>query len=126
MKALFAALGVVVLGLIGWLVWPSSPGPLVLHASTRATAVTVTIARPRLGMTDLDISASPGAFILVQASMPLMGYATPQVAATAAGAGRYTVAAVHLMTTGPWELRVAITPRGGTREDVMLPFDVTG
>jgi hypothetical protein len=55
-----------------------------------------------------------------------MGYATPQVAATAAGAGRYTVAAVHLMTTGPWELRLAVTPRGGTREDLMMPFDVTG
>ncbi|MEV6851069.1 hypothetical protein [Actinoplanes sp. NPDC051411] len=126
MKALLAAAGVVVLGVIGWLVWPAAPGPLVLHASTRVSAVTVTIARPRLGTTDLDISTSPGAFILAQGVMPLIGYATPEVAATAAGGGRYTVAAVHLMTTGPWELRLAVTPRGGTREDLVLPFDVTG
>jgi hypothetical protein len=121
-KVLLAFLAAVALGVIGWLVWPAPPGPLVLHASS----VTVTIVRPRLGTTDLDISTSAGAFILAQASMPLMGYATPQVAATAAGGGRYTVAAVHLMTTGPWELRLSITPRGGTREDLMLPFDVTG
>jgi hypothetical protein len=125
-KPLRAALGVVVIGVVGWLVWPSSGGPVVLRASTGASPVTVTVERPRLGVTDLAISAPPGAFILVQASMPLMGYATPQVAATAAGGGRYTVAAVHLMTTGPWELRLAVTPRGGTREDLMVPFDVTG
>jgi hypothetical protein len=121
-KALLAFLGAVVIGVIGWLVWPSAPGPLVL----RAPSVTVTVARPRLGTTDLSISTSPGAFILVQANMPLMGYATPEVAATAAGGGRYTVAAIHLMTTGPWELRLKVTPRGGTRQDLMLPFDVTG
>jgi hypothetical protein len=125
-KPFWAALGVVMMAVAGWLVWPSAPGPLVLRAATGASPVTVTVERPRLGITDVDISASPGAFILVQASMPLMGYATPQVAATAAGGGRYTVAAVHLMTTGPWELRLAVTPRGGTREDLMVPFDVTG
>lgn len=124
MKTLLAVLGVAVIGLVGWLVWPSSPGPLVLHASE--PPVTVTIARPRLGTTDLEISTVAGAFILAQASMPLMGYATPQVAATAAGGGRYTLSAVHLMTTGPWELRLSITPRDGPRADVMLPFDVTG
>lgn len=126
MKALLGVLGVAVLAVAGWLVWPSAPGPLVLHAAGQTSPVTVTIVRPRLGMTDLDISTAPGAFILAQASMPLMGYATPQVAATAAGGGRYTVAAVHLMTTGPWELRLAIMPRDGNGEDLVLPFDVTG
>lgn len=133
MKALPAAAGVVVLGLLGWLVWPRSPGPLTLRAGTTASRVAVAVARPRLGTTDLTLTltspggaAQPGAFILAQATMPLMGYATPQVAATAAGGGRYTVAAVHLMTTGPWELRLAITPRGGSEEDLLLPFDVTG
>jgi hypothetical protein len=121
-KVLLAFFAAVVLGVIGWLVWPTPPGPLVL----RAPSVTVTVVRPRLGTTDLDISTTPGAFILAQGVMPLMGYATPQVAATAAGGGRYTVTAVHLMTTGPWELRLTITPRGGTREDLTLPFDVTG
>jgi hypothetical protein len=122
MRALLAFLGALVIGVIAWLVWPSAPGPLVLHAPP----VTVTIAEPRLGLTDLSISTSEGAFILVQASAPLMGYATPEVAATAAGGGRYTVPAIHLMTTGPWELRLKVTPRGGSREDLVLPFDVTG
>ena len=133
MKALLAVLGVVALGVLGWLFWPHPPGPLTLRAGTSASRVTVTVERPRLGTTDLTLTlaapsgaAQPGAFVQAQATMPLMGYATPQVAATAAGGGRYTVAAVHLMTTGPWELRLAITPRGGSREDLLLPFDVTG
>ena len=126
MKALLAVLGVAVLGVLGWLLWPSGPGPLVVRASGGMSPVTVTIVRPRLGVTDLDISTAPGAFVLAQANMPLMGFATPQVAATATGAGHYTVAAVHLMTTGPWELRLAITARDGTREDLMVPFNVTG
>jgi hypothetical protein len=132
-KALLAVLGVVVLGVLGWLLWPRPAGPLTLRAGTSASEVTVTVARPRLGTTDLTLAltspagaAQPGAFILAQATMPLMGYATPQVAATAAGGGRYAVAAVHLMTTGPWELRLSITPRGGSPEDLLLPFDVTG
>lgn len=54
MKILLAFLAAVALGVIGWLVWPTPPGPLVL----RASSVTVTITRPRLGMTDLDISTS--------------------------------------------------------------------
>lgn len=126
MRALLAALGVALVGVVGWLVWPSAPGPLVVRAASGTAAVTVTVERPRLGTTDLEIRTAPGAFILAQASMPLMGYATPQVAATALGGGRYTVAAVHLMTTGPWELRLAVTPPGGEREDLMVPFDVTG
>jgi hypothetical protein len=132
-KALPAALGVVLIGVLGWLFWPRPAGPLTLRADTSASRVTVTMDRPRLGTTDLtltltapDGTAQPGAFLLAQATMPLMGYATPQVAAAAAGGGRYTVAAVHLMTTGPWELRLAITLRGGSEQDLLLPFDVTG
>ena len=62
-----------------------------------------------------------GAFIQVQAVMPLMGLATPEVAATAAGAGRYTVTGVPLVVAGPWELRVRITGR----DALTLPFQVT-
>jgi hypothetical protein len=132
-KALLTSLGVLVLGLVGWLVWPRPPGPATLHAGTSTSEVTVTVTRPRLGATDLAIdlrspsgAAQPGAFVQAQAAMPLMGFATPQVAATAAGGGRYTVVAVHLMTTGQWELHLSITPPGGVREDLLLPFDVTG
>jgi hypothetical protein len=51
-----------------------------------------------------------------------MGFATPEVAATAAGAGHYTVAGVTLVTVGPWELRVRITGR----DTLTWPFQVTG
>jgi hypothetical protein len=132
-KVLLAALGALLLGLLGWWLWPHPPGPATLRAGTSASQVTVTVARPRLGTTDLTIAltspsgaAQPGAFVQAQASMPLMGYATPEVAATAAGGGHYTVAGMHLMTTGPWELHLTVTPAGGTPEALLLPFDVTG
>ena len=81
MKTALAAFGVVLLGLLGWLVWPRSPGgPLTLRAGTAASRVAVTVTRPRLGTTDLTLTltspsgaAQPGAFILCQATMPLMG-----------------------------------------------------
>lgn len=60
--------------------------------------------------------------VSVEAVMPLMGFATPSLPATATGGGHYTVSGVPLMMTGPWELHVSI---GGT-DDLVLPFTVTG
>jgi hypothetical protein len=54
--------------------------------------------------------------------MPPRGVATPEIAATAVGAGHYTVAGVPLVAAGPWELRVRITGR----DALTLPFQVTG
>jgi len=121
MKALAAALVAALLVLLGWLARPAHPGT-TLHAGN----LTVTIADPHPGLTDVALAltgpGATGAFIEVQAVMPLMGYATPEVAATAAGAGHYTVAGVPLVTAGPWELRVRVTGR-----DVLTwPFQVTG
>jgi hypothetical protein len=116
------------LALLGWLMWPSAAGGTTLHTGTADTLVTVVVDSPRVGDTGLTISLTgrdgrpvTGAFVQVEAVMPLMGWATPEVAATAAGNGRYTVAGVPLMTTGPWALRVRFAGA-----DLSLPFQVGG
>ena len=128
-----AALVVALLALLGWLLRPGGSGATTLRAGTEHETVTVVIDRPRVGESGLTItltthdgSTVTGAFIQVQAAMPVMGYATPAVAATAACSGRYTVAAVHLMTTGPWELHLRLTTRDETSTALVLPFQVTG
>ena len=123
-----AALVVPLLVLLGWLFWPSGSGATTLHAGTEHETVTVVIDRPRVGESAITITLAThdgtpltGAFVQVEATMPLMGHATPEVAATAAGHGRYT-GVVHLMTTGPWELHLRL----GTGDALVLPFQVTG
>ena len=120
MKARAAAL--VALVLLGWLAWPARQP----DATLRAGSLTVTVADPRPGLTDLALTltgpGATGAFIEVQAVMPVLGYATPEVVATAAGAGHYTVTGIPLITAGPWELRVRVTGR----DPLTLPFQVAG
>ena len=114
MKALAAALVILLI----WLAWPTRPTGITL----RSGDLTVTIADPHPGMTDVALALTgPRAFIQVQVVMPLMGLATPEVVATAAGAGHYTVHGLSLMAAGPWELRIRITGR----ETLTLPFPVT-
>jgi hypothetical protein len=119
------------IGLVGWLLWPSSPAAAALHSGTSRYVVSATIDPPRIGSADvtIDLTARDGlastASVRVQAVMPLMGLATPALPATAAGGGRYTVSGVPLMMTGPWELHVAIAGRGRT-DDLTLPFTVSG
>jgi hypothetical protein len=112
----------VVLGVVGWLLWPSPPGATDLHGASAHYAVDATIDSPRMGNTSVDIAltGSP-ATVTVEAVMPLMGMATPALPATPAGGGHYAVADVPLMMTGPWELHVTV----GT-EDIVLPFTVSG
>jgi hypothetical protein len=121
MKAVAAVLVAALLALLGWLARPSSTDT-TLHAAN----LTVTVSDPHPGMTDVALvltgPGETGAFIQVQAVMPVMGYATPEVAATAAGDGRYIVSGVTLVTAGPWELRVRIAGR----DALTWPFQVTG
>lgn len=112
------------LGIAAWLLWPSPPAATALHGATAHYTVDATIDPPRLGNATVTIDlttrdTAPPATISVEAVMPLMGFATPTLAAT--GDGHYTVANVPLMMTGPWELHVAIGP-----DDVTLPFTVSG
>jgi len=122
---------VALIGLVGWLLWPSPPAATALHSGTSRYVVSATIDPPRIGGADvtIDLTARDGsastASVSVEAVMPLMGFATPALPATAAGDRRYTVSGVPLMMTGPWELRVAIAGQGGS-DDLTLPFTVSG
>lgn len=111
-----------VLGVAGWLLWPSPPGATDLHGASAHYAVAATIDSPRIGDTSVDIAVTGGpATVTVEAVMPLMGFATPALPAASAGGGHYAVAGVPLMMTGPWELHVTVGA-----EDIVLPFTVSG
>ena len=134
MKTRIAALVVgvlAVLGLAGWLLWPSPPTATALRSGTARYAVSATIDPPRIGNAAVSVDltthdgAAPNATISVEAVMPLMGFATPSLPATANGGGHYTVSNVPLMMTGPWELYVSISDGTGT-DELMLPFTVSG
>lgn len=124
---------VAVLGVLGWLLWPSGTAATTLRGGTSRYAVDVTIDQSHIGSTDMAIAVTDrnGAAvpvtpaISVEAVMPLMGFATPPLSATASGRGRYTVSGVPLMMTGPWELHVSINDNSRA-DDVVLPFTVTG
>jgi hypothetical protein len=134
MKIRIAALTVgvlAVLGVTGWLLWPSPPSATALESGTARYAVNATIDPPRIGdaAVSIDLTGHDGtassATVRVEAVMPLMGFATPSLPAMATGGGHYTVSNVPLMMTGPWELHVSISDGTGT-DDVTLPFTVSG
>ncbi|HEY0452682.1 FixH family protein [Actinophytocola sp.] len=123
---------VVVAVVVGWLVWPTPPGPVVLHAGTSHYVVTATVDSARIGGTAVEIDLSTRARVPVDhatveidAVMPLMGHAAPPAPAESAGGGRYRAAQVPLMMTGPWELHVSIDGPAGA-DNLMLPLAVTG
>jgi hypothetical protein len=120
------------LALVGWLVWPSAPGALVLHSGTADHIVTVTVASHRMGETSIDLTVTdragkpvPQAVIRVQAIEPRMGYSDPPITATAQGPGRYHAADASFMMTGPWNLQVSIAAGGGT-DQLSLPLWIGG
>jgi hypothetical protein len=122
--------------ILGWFAWPHPPGPTVLYTGTAHYVTAVTADSPRLGATDVDIALTardtgtgqpPIEAVQIQAVMPLMGYSSQPVAAGSVtqGSSRFRAAGLPLMVTGPWELLVAITFRGGA-DYVTLPFWVSG
>jgi hypothetical protein len=135
--AALVAVGIIVAAavvavVLGWLLWPTAPGPAVLHTGTARYAVTVTVGTPRMGDTSVEIdltsrtggTALPDA-VAIDAVMPLMGHAVPPLSAVPVGAGRYHADGLHLMMTGPWELRLSIPAAGGV-EVLTLPLPVSG
>ncbi|GAA5109033.1 FixH family protein [Nocardia iowensis] len=132
LRVLAIAGAVLVLVAIGWLVWPRSPAPVVLNAGTPQHLVTVTIDSLRIGDTAVDVTVTDRAgtpidhaAVQVQAIQPLMGHAGPPVPASSAGSGRFRAAAVSLMMTGPWELRLSIDAHHGV-DQLTLPLWVGG
>ena len=129
--AMTAAVAVVVI--LGWLVWPKPPGPVVFHAGTSLYIVTATVNSTRMGATDIEIDLTnraggpvDQAMVEIEAIMPLMGHASAPVPADAsAGNGHYRVAQVPLMMTGPWELQVSINAPDGA-DNLILPLPVSG
>lgn len=129
---LIGGIAVAVVVAIGVLIWPSPPGPVVVHAGTSRYVVTATIERPRIGSTDVDIDLTDHAgrpvgraAVGIEAIMPLMGYADPVVAATSVDSTHFHVAGVPLMMTGPWELRLSIDAPDGV-DNLTLPLTVSG
>ncbi|PXX60957.1 YtkA-like protein [Nocardia tenerifensis] len=131
-RALAAAAAVIVVAVIGWLVWPSPPEPVVLKTGTPQHLVTVTIDSLRLGDTAVDIAVTDRdgapvdhAAVRIQANQPLMGHAGTPVQAAASGPGRFHAASVPLMMTGPWELRLLIDAHNAV-DQVTVPLWVGG
>lgn len=129
---LIGGIAVAVVVAIGVLIWPSPPGPLVVHAGTSHYVLTATIDSPRIGSTDIDIDLTDRAgrpvrraAIGIEAIMPLMGYAAPVVAATSVDSTHFHAAGVPLMMTGPWELRLSVAAPDGV-DSLVLPLSVTG
>ncbi|HEY4019847.1 MAG TPA: hypothetical protein VGM75_14230 [Pseudonocardiaceae bacterium] len=122
-----------VIGLAGWLLWPSPPAAATVSGGTSRYVVNATIDPPRMGDAEVTIDltgrarSAQVATVSVEAVMPLMGFATPALpAATTSKSGHYLVSGVPLMMTGPWELRVSIAEEGGGTDDLTLPFTVSG
>jgi hypothetical protein len=134
-RVLFAdsvVVAIVVVGILGWLVWPKPPGPVVLHAGTSHYVVTATVGTSRMGATDIDIGLTnrtggpvDRATVELEAIMPLMGHATPPVSADSVGNGHYRAPQVPLMMTGPWELQLSVDAANGA-DHLTLPLSVSG
>jgi hypothetical protein len=123
---------VVVIAVVGWLVWPSPPDPVVLNSGTPHHLVTVTLDSVRLGATAIEVTVTGRAgapidhgAVQIQANQTLMGHAGQPIAAVPSGDGRFRAAAVPLMMTGPWELRLSIDTHDGV-EQLTLPLWVGG
>ncbi|WP_228001829.1 FixH family protein [Nocardia australiensis] len=122
----------IVIAALAWRLWPSTPGPVVLKTGTPDHLVSISIDTVRVGTTDIDVAISDRtgtpighAALRVQAIQPLMGHAGAPVVATAAGSGHFHVAAVPLMMTGPWELRLSIDTHNGI-DQLTVPLWVGG
>jgi hypothetical protein len=125
-----AVAAILVAGVLFWFLRPTPAGPVVLHAGTPHHAVTATVGSAKTGTTAIDVGLTDRAggpalpvTVEIEAVMPLMGHATPPVAAAPTGGGHYRADAVPLLMAGPWELRLSISTPGGV-ETLTLPISV--
>ncbi|GAA5056381.1 FixH family protein [Nocardia callitridis] len=113
-------------------VWPSSSRGLVLHTGTARHSVSVAVADPRVGTSDIEVTVHSragasldDAQVQVRADQVLMGHGGAPVSAAPVGSGRFLAEAVPLMMTGQWEIRVSIQAEEGA-DNVTLPLWVAG
>lgn len=127
---ILAAVAVAVL--LAGVLWPTPPGPDVIHAGTARYVVTATVDHLKVGASSVEIDvadrtgvpAHPGT-VNVQAVMPQMGHAAPPVTAVPLGGGRYRADGVPLMMAGPMELLVSLDSTDGV-DHLTLPLTVSG
>jgi YtkA-like len=115
-----------------WLSWPSTRAPAVVTGGTAEHLVTVTVARPRVGTTAVELGVArrdgaPAALRSAQvlAVMPAMGHTDLPVPAAPIGPGRYRVAELALTMSGQWQLEVIMT-EGGAVDRLVVPVIISG
>ncbi|CDR13641.1 FixH family protein [Streptomyces iranensis] len=128
-----AALLTVSLALVAAGFLPSwSDDAISLTGGSATDEVTLTVARPRTGATNVDIRLTPRRggrgghppTITLQAVMPTHGHATPAAHAQVHSPGSYSTA-VHLMMPGRWNFHVSVDY--GTRRDQFdFPLAISG
>ncbi|MFB9453340.1 hypothetical protein [Streptomyces antimycoticus] len=128
-----AALLTVSLALVAVGCLPSWTDDAVSLTGGSATAeVTLTVARPRTGTTDVDIRLTPRQgerserppTITLQAVMPTHGHATPVANPRVERPGSYSTA-VHLMMPGRWTFHVDVD-YGARSDQFDFPLAISG
>lgn len=125
-RLLIAAVAVLTLGVLAWLVWPSaSSGPTVLKSATGLHTVQLSVDAPKLGTNSFgvevtDQSGNPARLdsVTVEPVMPQMGHALSPVTAGPEGPGRYRAAETVLPMSGQWEITISLHGPGGTEQAV--------
>lgn len=104
--------------------------PIVLHGTTAHYAVSLSVDRPRAGMSQVEVEAhehdgSPAQLtkVLVAPAMPIMGHAAAPMDARPDGPGRYR-AEIDLMMAGQWEVDIRLSGKDGT-EHTTFPMMIS-
>ncbi|MEV6126944.1 hypothetical protein AB0M05_09020 [Streptomyces violaceusniger] len=103
-----------------------------LTGGSATDEVTLTVARPRTGTTDVDIRLTPRQgersarppTITLQAVMPTHGHATPAAHPRVESPGSYSTA-VHLMMPGRWTFHVNVD-YGARSDQFDFPLAISG
>ncbi|MGP3939230.1 hypothetical protein [Streptomyces sp. 6N106] len=107
-------------------------GTVALTGGSATDEVTLTVARPRTGTTDVDIRLTPRRgersgrppTITLQAVMPTHGHATPPAHAQVESPGSYSTA-VHLMMPGRWTFHISVD-YGARSDQFDFPLAISG
>jgi hypothetical protein len=128
MRLVFGAAVAVVVGLVAWLLWPSSSQATVLSADTAQHNVKLEVDSPKQGANSIGLQITDRAgqpatvdSVTVEPVMPQMGHALTPVVAGSESPGRYRAAGTVLPMPGQWEITVSLHVASGT-EQVVFPI----